>query len=39
MQNAFPVIGDAIAKFRRDLKVLQAFDGKRDRLSYVDLLN
>jgi acyl-CoA thioesterase FadM len=25
-QNAFPVVGDAIAKFRRDLKVFQAFE-------------
>ena len=25
-QKAFPVIGDAIAKFRRDLKVFQAFE-------------
>jgi acyl-CoA thioesterase FadM len=24
-QNAFPVVGDAIAKFRRDLKVFQTF--------------
>jgi len=25
-QNAFPVVGDAIAKFRRDLKVFQTFE-------------
>jgi acyl-CoA thioesterase FadM len=25
-QNAFPVVGDAIAKFRRDLKVFQRFE-------------
>lgn len=25
-QNAFPVVGDAIAKFRRDLKVFQSFE-------------
>ena len=25
-QNAFPVVGDAIARFRRDLKAFEAFD-------------
>ena len=25
-QNAFPVVGDAIAKFRRDLRAFQSFD-------------
>jgi acyl-CoA thioesterase FadM len=41
-QNAFPVVGDAIAKFRRDLKVFQTFQihtrlmGWDDKWGYIE---